>query len=91
MRQYVDVCFQDRFFANANDVNINTYLLLSSSDLKGNIESPGWYFTNVSQETTEAMDNLMLTHGWRKFSWDNIMQGKSPLHFLLFLNLTGTW
>jgi hypothetical protein len=58
-----------------NDVNINTYLLLSS-DLKGNIESPGWYFTNVSAETVEAMDNLMLTHGWRKFAWENIMQGK---------------
>jgi hypothetical protein len=61
-----------------NDVTINTYLLLSS-DLKGNIESPGWYFTDVSAETTEAMDNLMLTHGWRKFAWENIMQGKSPL------------
>lgn len=60
-----------------NDVTINTYLLLSS-DLKGNIESPGWYFTNVSAETVDAMDNLMLTHGWRRFAWENIMQGKPP-------------
>ncbi|MEO8173961.1 MAG: hypothetical protein ABI581_12785, partial [Sediminibacterium sp.] len=60
-----------------NDININTYLLLSS-DLRGNIEEPGWYFNNISPETTEAMDNLMLTQGWRKFSWENIIQGNAP-------------
>jgi hypothetical protein len=57
--------------------NINSYLLLSS-DLKGRIESPSWYFNNVSARTTEAMDNLMLTHGWRRFAWENVLANKEP-------------
>jgi hypothetical protein len=56
--------------------NIQTYLLLSS-DLKGNIESPEYYFNNTGAEADQAIDNLMLTHGWRRFSWQNILQNKT--------------
>ena len=24
------------------------------------------------------MDNLMLTHGWRRFKWENVLQNKTP-------------
>jgi hypothetical protein len=60
-----------------DEINIENYLLLTS-DLIGNIESPGYYFKNNNTETEEAMDNLMLTHGWRRFEWKNIMQNKKP-------------
>ncbi len=49
---------------------IESYLWLTS-DLKGNIESPDYYFSNPNPE---AIDNLMLTHGWRKFNWEKVLK-----------------
>jgi hypothetical protein len=57
--------------------NIQSYLWLSS-DLRGNVESPAYYFTNTNEETTRALDNLMLTHGWRRFKWDNVLTFDKP-------------
>lgn len=52
------------------DNNILHYLWLSS-ELKGKIESPDYYFEEIKDETVQQMDNLMLTHGWRKFELIN--------------------
>lgn len=60
-----------------DESNIQTYLWLQS-DLRGTIESPAFYFSGTRQETLPAMDNLMLTHGWRRFKWEDILQEKSP-------------
>jgi hypothetical protein len=57
--------------------SINTYLLLTS-DLKGNVESPAYYFSNQTPEIVEATDNLMLTQGWRRFSWEKVLQNNTP-------------
>lgn len=67
----------------ATDENdILSYLWLSS-DVKGNIESPGYYLKNNKAEANEAINNLMLTQGWRRFQWNNLMQNKtSALRFL---------
>lgn len=43
------------------------YLWLSS-ELKGKIESASYYFAGRNTERNQALDNLMLTHGWRKFN-----------------------
>ncbi|MBC7829052.1 MAG: hypothetical protein H7122_14980 [Chitinophagaceae bacterium] len=62
--------------------DISNYLWLTS-ELKGNIESPGYYFTGHTDEMEEAADNLMLTHGWRRFRWQDILNnGKPSFHFL---------
>ncbi len=53
--------------------NILSYLWLTS-DLKGKIESPDYYFRDNSPEVQEATDNLMLTQGWRRFNWDAVLQ-----------------
>jgi hypothetical protein len=55
--------------------HIGNYLWLAS-DLKGKIESPDYYFDHP--EDREAIDNLLLTHGWRRFRWDETLSGKSP-------------
>ena len=47
--------------------------LLLSSELQGNIENPGYYHDNVSVRSEEALDNLMLVHGWRQFSWQPVL------------------
>jgi len=45
--------------------NILSYLLLSS-DLKGEIENPGFYFNNEDVRL-EDLDALLLTQGWRRY------------------------
>ncbi len=48
--------------------NIRSYFLLSS-DIKGEIEDPGYYFKGENK--TEDLDVLMLTQGWRKYHYKN--------------------
>lgn len=59
-----------------DDQNITSYLWLSS-DLTGSVESPEYYFGAAGNAfLKEATDNLMLTHGWRRFKWDHILKSE---------------
>jgi hypothetical protein len=58
--------------------DILSYLWLSS-ELKGSIESPAYYFLNNDSETNKALDYLLLTQGWRRFAWDNVIENSSAL------------
>ncbi len=60
-------------FQTADESDIAAYFWLSS-DLKGSIESPGFY---LRENSAEAADNLMLTQGWRRFKWDDVLSNKS--------------
>jgi hypothetical protein len=52
--------------------------LLLTSDLKGNIENPNYYFVNPNQKQTE-LDNLMLTQGWVGYNWKDVFYpGNNP-------------
>jgi hypothetical protein len=55
--------------------HIYEYLWLGS-DLKGRIESPEYYFDHP--EDRQTMDNLLLTHGWSRFRWEDVQSGKPP-------------
>jgi len=57
--------------------NILTHFLLSS-ELKGTIEDPAYYFKDDSLTTQSALDNLMLTHGYRQFEWKAIQENWAP-------------
>jgi hypothetical protein len=46
--------------------------LLLTSDLKGYVEKPNYYFVNRSDKSNLALDNLMLTQGYRRFSWKEL-------------------
>lgn len=50
-----------------NQETISSYLLVSS-ELKGFIESPGYYFNPLNKDRWDALDNLLLTQGWRRLS-----------------------
>ena len=52
--------------------NIINYLWLGA-DVKGYIESPGYYFDSTNFDADKAADNLMLTQGWRRFKWINTL------------------
>ncbi|MDF2158751.1 TonB-dependent receptor plug domain-containing protein [Algoriphagus sp. CAU 1675] len=58
--------------------------LLLNSDLRGNLHQAGRYFKDQEATTMEALDLVMLTHGWRRFNWTDIVQEKSPeiSHFI---------
>jgi len=55
-------------FGAAYADNIQTNLLLGS-DLKGYIHNPGYYFSSAGSKRLEALDLLMMTQGWRRYEW----------------------
>lgn len=57
--------------------NILSYLLLTS-DLKGHVEDPMFYFRNVSRSTDRLLDLLMLTQGWTRFDLPTVIRGEYP-------------
>lgn len=57
--------------------NIISHLLLTG-DLRGQVYKPGYYFSNASDTVTRHLDLVMLTHGWRRFKWEDIAAGKLP-------------
>ncbi|HTH82006.1 MAG TPA: TonB-dependent receptor plug domain-containing protein [Mucilaginibacter sp.] len=52
--------------------------LLLTSELKGYIEQPNYYFTDNDAAKTQQLDNLLLTQGWRRFAWKNILANDFP-------------
>lgn len=63
------------------DNNLFTDLLLTS-DLKGYIHQPGYYFTETSPRKQEELDVLLLVHGWRKYDMSQL-SGATPFVPLL--------
>ena len=72
--------FRDRFCLSVRDIrgqgnvladDLRTSLLLSS-DLKGLIENPSWYFDSDDPERDEALDLLMLVQGWERYDWQTM-------------------
>lgn len=51
--------------------------LLLTSDLKGSIENPGYYFNNVNNQTRADLDVLMLTQGYRRFEWRQLLNDQA--------------
>jgi hypothetical protein len=57
--------------------NIVNYTWLSS-ELKGIIESPDYYFDDSGDDAARAADDLMLTQGWRRFKWEDVLKNRNP-------------
>ena len=49
-----------------NSLDFRSYLLLKS-DLRGEIEQPGYYFHSDDPQRKQVLDLLMMTQGWRQF------------------------
>ncbi|WP_443945081.1 TonB-dependent receptor plug domain-containing protein [Pedobacter sp. AW1-32] len=60
-----------------NESNILSTLLLTS-DLNGYVENPNHYFLKDDVQTAQKLDNLMLTQGWRRFLWRNVINNAGP-------------
>ncbi|EKB48781.1 TonB-dependent receptor plug domain-containing protein [Cecembia lonarensis] len=53
--------------------NIISYLKLES-ELKGTIHQPKQFFGSTRDDA--GIDLVMLTHGWRRFNWQDVLDGK---------------
>ena len=59
--------------------------LLLSDDIRGAVYHPAYYFSGAAGEDVPAgaararqLDLVMLTHGWRRFRWADVVAGKLP-------------
>ncbi|RZK78460.1 MAG: carboxypeptidase regulatory-like domain-containing protein [Pedobacter sp.] len=75
-----------------NEITILSSLLLTS-ELKGYIEQPNYYFNKTNDKKIAELDELLLTQGFRRFNYKDIMAGKLPPSKLLpeqGLRISGT-
>ncbi len=79
-----------------NETTILTDLLLTS-DLKGTIEQPNYYFADINDQSNydkqRELDLVMLTHGYRHFSWKQVLSNDStamPYQPETGLSISGT-
>jgi hypothetical protein len=52
--------------------------LLLTADLRGFIEKPNYYFNHTDDKANNDLDVLMLTQGYRRFSYKNLIADKYP-------------
>lgn len=56
--------------------------LLLTSDLRGYVEEPNYYFNQPDEQKRQALDVLLLTQGYRRFSYPAILADNYPqVHF----------
>ncbi|MGZ4068449.1 MAG: MG2 domain-containing protein, partial [Bacteroidia bacterium] len=65
-------------FADDKSGNILSQLLLQQ-DLKEKVEEPAFYFNDKEKKADKALDYLLMTSGWRRFSWEKVMDENPPM------------
>ena len=53
--------------------------MLLSSELKGYIHNPDYYFESADETHRQALDLLLMVQGWRRYQWQE-MSGVEPFH-----------
>ncbi len=61
-----------------NTENIISRMLLTG-ELKGNVESPGYYFSSNDLNIQQSLDALLLTQGWIGYDWKKIYHPTVPV------------
>ncbi|MBI2968522.1 MAG: hypothetical protein HYY40_12030 [Bacteroidetes bacterium] len=64
-------------FADDKSGNILTKLLLEN-DLKEKVEEPLFYFKKDEPKAVRALDLLLMTSGWRRYTWKEILEDEMP-------------
>jgi hypothetical protein len=64
-------------FADDKSGNILSQLLLQQ-DIKEKIEEPQFYFNVKEEKSDKALDYLLMTAGWRRFTWEKMMSDNMP-------------
>lgn len=61
---------------NKMEDNIVSHFLLTS-ELRGKIVNPYYYFFSNDDSVATKLDLVMMTHGWRRYNWDNVLAGRT--------------
>ncbi|MEO6455095.1 MAG: hypothetical protein ABIN97_13530 [Ginsengibacter sp.] len=61
-----------------NQDNIFAHLLMTS-DIKGYVHNPGYYFSGEADSVVEHLDLIMMTNGWRRFKWEDLLANRWPV------------
>lgn len=64
-------------FADDKSGTILSQLLLEP-DLKQKVEEPRFYFDKQEAKSMVALDHLMMTSGWRRFVWEEVLTDRLP-------------
>ena len=67
----VSVKDKNTHHGNFDDGNMMTEMLLSS-EIRGFVPQPGWYFEKDDTTRIQALDLLMMTQGWRRYKWNEM-------------------
>ena len=73
----VSVYNEDVIPRGDNDLSIVNYLLLQS-DLVGRVDNVNQYFIADDTKSNFLIDLLMLTQGWRRFTWQDVKDNNLP-------------
>ncbi|MBI4648448.1 MAG: hypothetical protein HY738_18160, partial [Bacteroidia bacterium] len=65
-------------FADDKSGNILSQLLLEQ-DIKEKVEEPAFYFDEKEKNAGEALDYLLMTSGWRRFTWKQVIIQELPV------------
>ena len=74
----VSIAVTDDKDIDVDTLHTITATLLLSSELRGYIESPGYYLQD-DKMAEAALDHLMMTHGWRRYELSDAAKGKYKL------------
>lgn len=64
-------------FADDKQGHILSSMLLEQ-DLNCKVEEPKFYFDSSNEKATQALDYLLMTAGWRKFTWAQLTDNQLP-------------
>jgi hypothetical protein len=79
----------DELYKNPQDgKNILTHYQLSTQ-LKGKIYDPKYYFDEKNEDREDALDLLLLTQGWRRYVWNEGGMKKGKGRFVLEDGIAG--
>jgi len=74
----VAITDESKIPVNENEETTILSNLLLTSDLKGYIENPNYYFSSDNPENQAGLDLLMLTQGYRRFEWKRVISNSFP-------------
>ena len=52
--------------------------MLLKGDLRGYVHNPAWYFSTSDPDSRAKLDLVMLTHGWRRYNWTDMVNQRVP-------------
>lgn len=73
----VSVTDNEQSHLPAREENIFTSLLLTS-DIRGYVHNPAYYFSSGEDAVKNGLDLVMMTNGWRRFRWEQLLKTGAP-------------